>query len=114
MLLRSYRDALTADASVDEERGQRPGIFVRDYAGDRPNGCRVLRWERDATLAESPAIIILKWSLTAERILHCIDWRQAVNRCFARENTGLNLVIVMREMSPHIQSTPIPIIDANP
>src|SRR6267378_6694748 len=98
-------DARRADGgcqAVDKQRGQRAGVFVCDYAGDGPCSRCVLRWKRDAALTEPTAIIVLQGTLTAECVLHRIDRTEAVDCGFSRQDSGFNLVIVMRDVAPQV------------
>src|ERR1700681_956007 len=105
MLFASYAGgAHPRGQTVNEQRGQRSGIFVCDYAGDRPCSSRVFRWERDTALAKTASVIVLPRAFASESVLHCVDWGQASDRRFACEDAGFDLVVVVGNMAPEIQA----------
>src|SRR5260370_35753088 len=93
LLTADARRAYRGGQTVNKQRGQRAGVFVGDDASDRPCGCCMFRRERNAALTESSAIVVLQRPLAAERVLHCIDWNQAIDCCFPSQNAGFNFVI---------------------
>jgi len=59
---------------------------------------------RDAALEKLALVVVLQRTLAAQCILHCVDGDQAVDCRFAREDARFNLVIVVRNVAPEIQS----------
>src|SRR5690349_7736401 len=74
------------------------------YTGNRPGDCSVPRRKRSTpALKERPTTIALIRPLAAQGIFHSFDHHQTIDGSFARKETGLAPVLVVRGVAeqPH-------------
>src|ERR1700730_15907712 len=91
--------------TIHGQLGERPWVFVRDYAGNRPRHRGVVRRKRVATLEKVSRTIALVRSLPAERIFErCVD-SITVDCRFRGKDTGLSLMVIVRDLAPKIEPT---------
>src|SRR6267378_3350514 len=81
--------------TIDEQLGERSGVFMRNDPRDRPCGSGMFRRERCATLKKVPAAIPLKRPLTSQRILKSFYHDKTVQGRFTGKKSRLAPVIVV-------------------
>src|ERR1700730_15772408 len=92
--------------TIRKKGRERTGIFMSDDTCNGPCRCGMLGGKRNASLPETPAVIVRERSLPTKRILHCVGDGQTVYRRLAGQKPSLALVIVVRKMPPQIKPTP--------
>ena len=90
--------------AVSGDLRQRPRIFMRDHARDRPGDRGVLGGKRRPSLKERPTSVSLQWPGTLGHGFEQIRHGRAVESCLAGQKSGFAQMVVVRQMPPEVRT----------
>src|SRR5215469_8626836 len=105
LLGREARDGHCRRHTVCQNLREGSGIFVRKHGGNGPCRSGVLGRKRIATAPTITLIIIFERTLASEGILESRHDRRTIDRCLARKEPRLPLMIVVGKLPEQVKST---------